>query len=185
MENAEKFRVCPVEHAGALDNIFRKLVQHPGKIAGKYIKPGMSVLDFGCGPGFFSIEMARKTGRTGTVIAADIQQEMLDKVKAKIDGTGLEETIRLYKTNGKGIQLNDTFDFILVFYVLHEVKNQPALLKQLKAHLKPSGRILVVEPGFHVSKEGFEKSLDMAEEAGLQVIKRPRYFLSRAALMGH
>jgi len=52
MNDKEK-HVCPVESAKGLDNFFRKLVQNPKKILKDYVKKGMTVLDVGCGPGFF------------------------------------------------------------------------------------------------------------------------------------
>jgi len=55
---AGKERLCPVKHAGTLDNKIRKMLQDPKKILGPYIKKGISVLDLGCGPGFFTVAMA-------------------------------------------------------------------------------------------------------------------------------
>ncbi len=49
----DKNRVCPVERAGNLDNRFRRWIQNPRKILGPYMREGMTVLDLGCGPGFF------------------------------------------------------------------------------------------------------------------------------------
>ena len=54
--------VCPVEKAGGLDSGIRKLLQRPKKILGNYAREGMTVLDLGCGPGFFSVEMAKEIG---------------------------------------------------------------------------------------------------------------------------
>ena len=47
-------RVCPVERAGGLYNKIRRWLQNPQKILRPYIEEGMTVLDLGCGPGFFS-----------------------------------------------------------------------------------------------------------------------------------
>jgi len=44
----------------------------------------MIALDVGCGPGYFSLDMARMVGKTGHVIACDLQQGMLQKLKEKI-----------------------------------------------------------------------------------------------------
>ena len=76
-------RVCPVERAGGLDNRVRTLLQNPQKILGNYVKEGMTALDLGCGPGFFSIGMARIVGESGLVIATDLQEGMLQKLKMK------------------------------------------------------------------------------------------------------
>ncbi len=79
-----KCDVCSAKHAVFLDNLIRKWLQNPRKILNEYIKEGMTVVDLGCGPGFFSLELARLVGDNGKVIAADLQQAMLDKVKKKI-----------------------------------------------------------------------------------------------------
>lgn len=84
-----KTRVCPVEMAGSLDNRIRRWVQDPQKILAPYIAEGMTVLDLGCGPGFFSIDMAQMVGKSGRVIAADLQEGMLQKLRDKIQGTEL------------------------------------------------------------------------------------------------
>jgi len=48
--------ICPVERAGGLDNRIRRWLQNPQKILRLYIAEGMTVLDVGCGPGFFSLD---------------------------------------------------------------------------------------------------------------------------------
>ena len=95
--NNEKNRVCPVSIAGGLDNRLRRWIQNPRKILGPYVKEGMKVLDIGCGPGFFSIEMARLVGKSGKVIALDLQEGMLRKLSNKIQGTELEKRVTLHK----------------------------------------------------------------------------------------
>jgi len=82
-----KTHIHSVENSRALENSFRFRFQNPQKILEPYIKPGMTVLDLGCGPGFFTIEIARMLNCSGKVIAADIQNGMLDKVSQKNSGT--------------------------------------------------------------------------------------------------
>ena len=62
-----RHRVCPASGAGFLANPLRKLIHSPEKILDRYIQPGDTVLDFGCGPGFFTVPMARMAGETGMV----------------------------------------------------------------------------------------------------------------------
>jgi 2-polyprenyl-3-methyl-5-hydroxy-6-metoxy-1,4-benzoquinol methylase len=50
---SERNRVCPVELAHSLDNTLRRWLQNPQRILAPYIQEGMTVLDVGCGPGFF------------------------------------------------------------------------------------------------------------------------------------
>ena len=88
--------VCPVENAGGLDSGIRKLLHRPKKILGNYVRDGMTVLDLGCGPGFFSVELAEMVGASGKVIAADLQEGMLRKLENKIRGTEIEKRIKLH-----------------------------------------------------------------------------------------
>jgi len=49
----------------------------PSETIKPYITQGMTVLDFGCGPGVFTMEIAKQMNGDGKVIAVDIQQGML------------------------------------------------------------------------------------------------------------
>lgn len=154
-----KNRVCPVERAGSLDNGFRKWFQNPRKILTPYIREGMSVLDLGCGPGFFTIHIAEMVGKSGRVIAADLQQGMLQKVRDKIQGTELEERITLHKSDENRIGVSEKVDFVLCFYVVHELPNQKEFFQELQSILKPEGQALIVEPPIRVSKRVFEEAI--------------------------
>ena len=173
-------RVCPVALSGSLDNSIRRWLQNPRKILGPYIKEGMTVLDVGCGPGFFTIEMARMVGKSGRAIAADMQEGMLQKVKEKIKGTELEERILLHKCGENNIGVSEPVDFVLLFYMVHEVPNKEHFFNEIRAILKPNGQVLIVEPPFHVSKSAFEETVRKAGEAGFAVVERPKVFFSRA-----
>jgi ubiquinone/menaquinone biosynthesis C-methylase UbiE len=176
-------RVCPVALSGSLDNRIRRYLQNPEKILSPYIKEGMTVLDVGCGPGFFSIEMARMVGKSGRVIAADLQEGMLQKVKEKVKGTELEERILLLKCGENNIGVLEPVDFVLLFYMVHEVPNKEHFFNEIGTILKPDGQILIVEPPFHVSKSAFEETVRIAANAGLIVIERPKMFFSRTVLL--
>jgi len=167
------------------DNLFRKLLQDPEKIAGPYIRPGMTVMDIGCGPGFFTLAMARMVGPGGTVIAIDMQQEMLDLVKRKSDRAGLSERIRFHRCRQDSLGIDARAGFILSFYMVHEVPDRDALFREVSGLLEAGGRYLIVEPAGHVSAEAFEDTLRHAEEAGLVVEDRPKVRFSRAAVLGH
>ena len=176
-------RVCPVERAGSLDNSIRRWLQDPQKILRPYIEEGMTVLDIGCGPGFFTIDMARLVGESGQVIAVDLQEGMLQKLRAKIQGAELGKRIRLHKSEKDRIGLSEKVDFALSFYVVHEFPKQDEFFKELILLLKPQGLVLVVEPPLHVSKSAFEETIQMARAAGFAPLEGPKIFLSKSMLL--
>ena len=175
--------ICPVEYAGSLDNPIRKLVHKPHRILEAYISKGMTVLDLGCGPGFFTIEMAKLVGETGRVIAADLQQGMLDKVAGKIRGTDLEQRIELHKCQDDMIGISKKVDFVLAFWMVHEVPDQQRLFEELKSVMNPGGRIWIIEPRIHVTEKSFKMMISRLESTGLEIIERPGIWLSRSVLL--
>lgn len=175
--------VCPVELAGSLDNLLRKAVHNPRKILGPYISKNMTVLDLGCGPGYFTTELARLVGDEGKVIAADLQQGMLEKVIGKIRGTDLERRVVIHKCQDDKTGVPEKVDFILAFWMVHEVPDQQKLFGELKSILKPDGRIWIIEPRIHVGKSSFKKMITICESAGFEIIERPKVCLSRTVIL--
>jgi len=180
----ERNRVCPVELAPTLDSTIRRWLQNPSEIVAPYVKEGMTVLDIGCGPGFFSIEMAKLVGRSGKVISADLQEGMLQELGNKIRGTVLEERIKRVKCDQDRINISDTIDFILAFYMVHEVPDKNSLFKQLRAVLTERGQLLLVEPKlFHVSRKEFELTTKVAEDNGFSIHQGPKLRFSWSAML--
>ncbi|MCK5062231.1 class I SAM-dependent methyltransferase [Candidatus Parcubacteria bacterium] len=183
MKKQKNKQICPVEKAGGLDNKIRRWLQNPQKILKGYIKEGMVVLDVGCGPGLFSVEMAKMVGKSGRVISADLQEGMLQKLKIKIQGTEIEKRIKLHKCEEDKIVVSEKVDFILAFYMVHEVPDQKKFFKEIESILKPKGKVLIVEPKFHVSKKAFEKTIIDAKDIGLKPIEKPKIIFSRTMIL--
>ncbi|MGD0077018.1 MAG: class I SAM-dependent methyltransferase [Sedimentisphaerales bacterium] len=175
--------VCPAKYAIFLDNIFRRWIHNPKKILADLVKEGMVVLDIGCGPGVFSVEMAKMVGRSGRVIAADLQEDMLEKLKRKTTGKEIQNIITLHKCEQNRIGVSEKADFVLAFYVVHEVPDKKGFFTELRSILKPSGKALFIEPKFHVSKTNFEKSVSIAEESGFRQMGGRQVFNSRAVIL--
>jgi len=182
--NEERNRVCPVELADSLDGRLRGWLQNPGKILAPYVREGMTVLDVGCGPGFYSIEMARMVGVNGKVIAADLQEGMIEKLRNKIRGSALEGTIATVRCGKDAINVSDPIDFGLAFYMVHEVPDKAKFFTQIHAILKGDGRFLVVEPKlFHVSRKEFAATTAIARQCGFDIDPGPRLPFSWSAIL--
>jgi 2-polyprenyl-3-methyl-5-hydroxy-6-metoxy-1,4-benzoquinol methylase len=132
---------CLVE----MDNPFFKNHQAGVIISHLDPRPGMRVLDFGCGPGRLSIPLALAVGRSGWVTAMDIQEKMLERVKEKASMAGLGniETV-LGGADAPGLTPGG-YDRALMVAVLGEVPDKRSLLKSLSACLKPGGVLGVSE----------------------------------------
>jgi len=143
----------------------------------------MTVLDLGCGPGFFSIDIAQMVGKSGRVVASDLQEGMLQKIREKIQGTELEERITLHKCQKSRIGVSENVDFVLVFYMVHEVPDQEEFFNEIGSILKPNGQVLIVEPPFHVSKNAFEETIRTSRGAGFTPAERPKVLFSKTVIL--
>jgi len=175
--------VCPWWGGYFIDNWFRRWLHQPERILSPYVRPGMTVMDFGCGMGMFAIGMARLVGNHGQVFAVDLQQKMLDVLVRRAARAGVAERIRIHRCEPDSITCDDTIDFALAFYSVHEVPDQRRLLGEIWACIRPNGRMLVVEPIGHVPVKEFETMVSVAEEVGFEVDERPRIRLSRAVVL--
>ncbi len=178
-----KSTICPVEKAGLLDSKIRKLLQNPKKILSPYLSDGMKVLDVGCGPGYFSIEIAELIGAHGKVIAADLQEGMLEIIRNKISGTELANRIVLHKCGETSIGLNEKVDFALAFYMVHEVKETGNFFIEIKNLLNDNGLFCIIEPKVHVSKNSFSLCIEKVKSTGFELIAEPKVRFSRSAVM--
>jgi ubiquinone/menaquinone biosynthesis C-methylase UbiE len=164
----------------------RRLVHNPGQIVGPYVLEGMTVLEPGPGMGFFTLEMARRVGPHGRVIAIDVQPKMLEVLVRRARRAGLSERIETHQPVGERLRVEDkqdTVDFALAFAMVHEVPQPKLLLGDLYSALRAGGKLLIAEPVGHVTAEEFELTLAMAKDAGFSLESRPVIRRSQAAAL--
>lgn len=183
MSDSRTTSICPAELSGTLDNPFRKFFQNPEKILRPRIEKGMTVMDLGCGPGFFSVVAAKIVTDSGKVISVDLQEKMLEKLTTKIKGTGLGKIISLHKCEVDKVGVTEKVDFILAFWMIHEVPEKLKLFTELKSILKPGGKLFIAEPKIHVSKSDFTEMMNLLMKAGYKVLDTPKVSISRAVLV--
>jgi ubiquinone/menaquinone biosynthesis C-methylase UbiE len=182
MSQSEPFRerVCPPRHARWLNLPLRRWFQRPEKMLGAYVQPGYTVVDLGCGGGFFTVIMAKMVGEKGRVIAVDLQEEMLEIARSYARKKGVLDRIDFRRCSADDLRLNDLHaDFALAVYVVHEVPEPLKFFTQTADLLKPDGVFLMLESKAHVDAARFRKFLTDAGSAGLAPAMPLKRFLSR------
>ncbi len=175
--------ICPWWVGYLLSNRLRRIVHNPERILEPYIDTGMHVLDVGCAMGFFSIPMARLVGPAGRVTAVDLSERMLAVLRRRAADAGLSDRIDTVRCDADTIKVTDEADFALTFYMAHEVHDAGNLFSQILAALRPGGKLLLVEPTFHVTEPEFHELVALAQTAGLEFRNGPQIRLSRSALL--
>jgi ubiquinone/menaquinone biosynthesis C-methylase UbiE len=178
--------VCPWWLGYVLANPLRRLLENPRAILAPYVGEGMIVLEPGPGMGFFTLDLARLVGASGKIVAVDLQVKMLDGLRRRAAKAGLLDRIdaRLAPANGLGVaDLRGQVDFVLAYYVVHELPDAAAFFAEAVDVLKPAGKVLMVEPRGHVSPSQFDDELRAASQAGLTVTARPAIGRSRAVVL--
>ena len=133
--------VCPWWHAYTFDNVLRRLVHNPAKLFAPYVKPGMTVMDVGCGMGVNAIGLARIVGDAGLVIAVDLQQEMLDVLRRRAQRAGVVDRIRLHRCGPDALGVDATVDFVDAFWMVHEVPDVRVFMREVSSGLRAGGKL--------------------------------------------
>lgn len=109
------------------------------------IPEGATVADVGAGAGYHSIRLARRVGPRGTVLAADVQPEMIQMLKANAREAGLTNIRPILCTQTDARLPEGKVDLILMVDVYHECTRPDVVLQGLRRALKPGGRLILVE----------------------------------------
>lgn len=151
-----------------MDNPFSKINRSQTLVKHLELQPGMKVLDVGCGPGRLTIPVARAIRPNGIVVALDIQQGMLDKVKKKAQKDRLNNIEYLLAGVGESKLEHNRFDRALLVTVLGEIPNQQLALKEIYDALKPGGVLCIAEIILDPHYQRYNKTLQLAERVGFR-----------------
>jgi ubiquinone/menaquinone biosynthesis C-methylase UbiE len=177
-----KKHICPWWLCFTFDNPLRKIFHDPIKILRPYIHQGDTAIDIGPGMGYFSIPLAQLVGPTGRVIAIDIQPKMLAALMERAQKNGLSDRIITHLAGPDSIGFYEKADFILAFWMAHEVPDQQRFFSEIRDLMKPEGIFLLAEPVIHVSKKNFSRAIDTAKQVGFSIKDSPKIRMSRSAL---
>jgi SAM-dependent methyltransferase len=181
-------RVCPWWMGYLLVSPLRRWLrkEDPAEILAPYVREAMTVLEPGPGMGFFTLELARRVGPSGKVIAVDIQPRMIAGLKRRTAKARLGDRVGTRLVGPASLGLDDLagcVDFTLAFALVHEMPDAANFFRQAATASKPGALLLLAEPSGHVKPEEFELELKQAAEAGFIVADRPSVPHSRAVIL--
>lgn len=178
-------RVCPWWLGYLLASPLRRVMNNPAALLAPYVSPGMTVLEPGPGMGFYTLELARRVGPSGKVVAVDLQPRMIQGLKRRAAKTGLLDRIdaRLAAPDSLGVGDLSGVDFALACAVVHELPAAGPFFAEVAATLKPGAFLLFLEPKGHVKAAQFEDELQAAAQAGFSLAGQPPVSRSYSALL--
>ena len=130
--------------AQTLTEVSRDARQKPRElVAALGIKPGMTVVDFGTGPGYMLPHLSEAVGAGGRVIGQDIFPDFLAKARQRAASL---KNVSFVEGNTKETKLAaKSADIVLVLDVYHHLDYPAQTLSELQHALKPGGRLAIVE----------------------------------------
>ena len=173
---------CPWWFGYSFDNPLRRFFHDPDEIFEGVVQPGQTVVDIGCGLGYFSIELARIVGPGGKVIALDVQPQMIKRASRRAEHQGLAERIEFRVCNANEISVKEPVDFVLAFWVVHEIEDLESFLASVQSLLKPGSQLMIVEPKGHVSANRFKDIVEAVLNNDFEIAEGPVVRFSRSVV---
>ncbi len=177
-------RLFPPEDLGILEGPDRDAWQKPEQIMDALgIADGATVADLGAGGGWFTIRLARRVGPAGVVYAEDIQPQMIESIRRRVEREGLKNVRTVHGTATDPRLPAGQIDAVLIVDTFNELEDPVALLGNVARSLRPRGRLGIVEfksdglgPGPAPEEQVDERRvLGAAAQAGLRLIKRETF----------
>ncbi|BBP45064.1 ubiquinone/menaquinone biosynthesis C-methyltransferase UbiE [Thiosulfatimonas sediminis] len=110
------------------------------------VRPGYKVLDLAGGTGDLTKAFAKRVGKTGQVILADINESMVRVGRDRLINQGISGNVDYTITNAEALAFPDnSFDVATIAFGLRNVTNKDQALAELYRVLKPGGQLLILE----------------------------------------
>jgi ubiquinone/menaquinone biosynthesis C-methylase UbiE len=183
-DRARHGRLFPPEDLGDLEGPDRDAWQMPDAVMDAMgIADGSAVADIGAGGGWFTVRLARRVGPNGIIYAEDVQPQMVEAIRRRVDREGLHN-VRTLKGDPADPRLApDSVDAVLIVESTQEFADAVELLRRLVAALKPGGRLGIINsrvegggPGPRPEERVDERRvIREAESAGLRLLRQETF----------
>jgi len=136
-------------HGGGAEWLLRQMREEEEKTSALLpklgLKPGLTVCDLGSGNGYHSLLMAKAVQPGGTVLAVDIQKEMLEELQTRAKAAKLGNITSVLGEVDDPKLPTASCDLILMVDVYHEFSHPEEMLTGIKKAPKPGGLVALVE----------------------------------------
>ena len=111
------------------------------------LRPDSEVLEIGCGTGLnFRFVLEKLDPNRGRLLGLDFSADMLKRAKKRVDSRGWSN-VELLEADATQLDLERRFDGVLFAYSLTMIPDWPRAIERAAAHLKPAGRLVVLDFG--------------------------------------
>jgi ubiquinone/menaquinone biosynthesis C-methylase UbiE len=176
-------RLFPPENLGLLEGSDRDVWQRPDHVMDALsIAEGSVVADLGAGSGWFTIRLARRVAPSGRVFAEDIQPQMIEVIRRRVQRENLNRIVEVTPGTPVDPRLpTNTLDAVLIVDTYYEMEHPVTLLRNVARALKHDGKVGIVNftkagggPGPPMEERvDAERVIRDANAAGLRLIARP------------
>jgi len=124
--------------------IHRFWKRHTIELSG--VRPGNVILDLAGGTGDLTKEFAKRVGKSGKVVLADINESMVRVGRDRLIDEGIIGNVDYVISNAEALNFADnTFDLVTIAFGLRNVTNKDQALAEICRVLKPGGQLMVLE----------------------------------------
>jgi ubiquinone/menaquinone biosynthesis C-methylase UbiE len=123
-----------------MDNFIRRLISPPEKKISRFVRSGSVAADLGCGPGYFTVPMAKLVGQNGKVYAVDSDAKSIRKLRQKTDPK-LQGVIEASTGSAAHVDMvpDRSVDFVLANGLLCCMSDHKGAIAEIKRILKAKG----------------------------------------------
>src|SRR5579872_4478272 len=129
------------------------------------ITPGKNVADIGAGSGWFTVRAARRVTESGGVYAVDINSEATSYIDKRAKKEGLHNVKTILSKSDDPLLPANTIDSVLLLKTYHEVQNAVALLRNLRASLRPGAKVGIIDRDGNGENHGVGREVVLKEAA--------------------
>ncbi len=126
-----------------INDLERRKWQDPEKILTEIgLAPDMIFVDMGCGDGYFALPAARMVGLKGKVIAVDIDEGAIERLRQQAAEEGLDQLSAGVMAAEETIACEGCADFVFFGIDLHDFADPGQVIRNAKVMLRPSGLLV-------------------------------------------